>query len=212
MALNALRWLYASLLVFVTAAFGAESLLGVEHPAWAWLDGTPFSPLLFLIAYVLAQQLFISSVAFCLAGGLLFGPVYGTLLNLAGAALGAALSFLISRHLLSGWVAPRLTPSLLRIRDEVEQNGWRAVVLVRLLVLPYAPVNYALGLTRLTLAQFLLPTVIVIAPRVALYTYLGYAGRQALEGTLGMMWHALIALGVLVAITWLPHLLHRRVG
>ena len=181
-----------------------------EQELFVWLEGATLAPLLFVVAYVLAQQLFFSSVAFCLAGGLLFGPVYGTLLDLAGATLGAALSFLIARHLLTGWITPRLPQPLLKIRQEVEQGGWRAVALIRILpVLPFTPLNYTLGLTRLTLLQFLVPTSICIAPRIAVYAYLGHAGRRALEGNLEVIWDVIAALGVLVAITWLPHLLRK---
>ncbi len=181
------------------------------QPLLDWLNGAPLAPLYFLVSYVLAQQLLFSSTAFCFAGGLLFGPLYGALLSLAGATLGAALSFLTSRHLLADWLRPRLPAALHHVRDEVEREGWRAVAMIRLLpLLPYAPVNYTLGLTTLPLRHFLLPTFLLIAPRVATYAYLGHAGRQALEGTLGVMWNVIIALGVLVALTWLPHLLHRR--
>lgn len=181
-----------------------------EQTLSEWFNGIPLAPVLFLVTHIVAQQLFISSVAFCVAAGILFGPVYGTLLGLTGATLGAALSFLTSRHLLSGWITPRLSPTLLKVREEVSQNGWRAVAFVRLLALPFTPLNYALGLTQLTLMQFLLPTFLVITPRVAVYAYLGYAGRQALEGAFGVVWDIFIALGVLVALTWLPHLLHKK--
>ena len=198
------------LLLAVPAIAGADEFVETGHELSAWIAGTPYTPVLFLIAYVLAQQVFISSTAFCVAGGVLFGPVYGTLLDLAGATLGAALSFLTSRHLLSAWITPRLPASLLKVRDEVGNRGWRAVLFLRLLPLfPYTPLNYTLGLTRLSLSQFLVPTVICVAPRIAVYAYLGHAGRQALEGNIAVVWDIIIALGVLVALAWLPHLLRQ---
>ncbi len=199
------------LLWAIPAVATADELTETEHTLLVWLNGTPYTPLLFLIAYVLAQQIFISSMAFCIVGGVLFGPVYGTLLDLAGATLGAALSFLTSRHLLANWITPHLPANMLRIRDEVGNGGWRAVFFLRLLpVFPFTPLNYTLGLTHLSLSQFLVPTVICVAPRIAVYAYLGYAGRQALEGNIGVIWDIIIALGVLVALAWLPQLIRQH--
>ena len=174
------------------------------------IDAAAFSPLLFLAAYLLAQQLFLSSTAFNIIGGALFGPWLGTLLNLTGAMGGATLSFLVSRHLLAQRITPHLPDALARLLDEVAQEGWRGVAFVRLMPgLPYALLNYTLGLSKLTLRQFLPPTLLCILPRIALYTYLGHSGRAALEGKAEMVWHIIVVLGLLVALTWLPHLWSR---
>lgn len=201
-------WLWFGLLAPLPLWAGEAST--TEQVVSGWFQGVPLAPLLFVIAYILAQQLFISSVAFCVAGGVLFGPVYGTLLNLVGATVGAALSFLTARHLLSDWITPRLSTTLLRVRQEVESEGWRAVFFIRLLpVLPFTPLNYTLGLTRLTLLQFLVPTFICVAPRIAVYTYLGHTGRRVLEGNAAVIWEVIVALGVLVAVSWIPHLVRK---
>lgn len=202
-------WLGLALLLPLPL-LGSEAPTATEQVVSTLFKGVPLAPLLFVVAYVLAQQLFISSVAFCIAGGALFGPIYGTLLNLVGATLGAALSFLTARHLLSDWITPRLPTRLLRVRQEVEEEGWRAVFFIRLLpVLPFTPLNYTLGLTRLTLLQFIVPTFICVGPRVAVYTYLGHTGRRMLEGNAAVIWEVIVALGVLVAVSWLPHLFRR---
>jgi len=198
------------LLLPIPLVASANQLVAMNHALPSWVDGSP-SPLWFLVVYILAQQIFISSTAFCIAGGALYGPVYGTLLDLTGAAMGAAVSFLVSRHLLAGWLTPHLPAALLNIRDRLEDKGWRSVALLRLLPLfPYAPLNYTLGLTRLSLSQFLVPTVLCIAPRVAIYAYLGYAGREAIEGNISMVWDITVALGVLVALAWLPQFFRQR--
>ena len=44
-------------------------------------------------------MLFLPGSVLTLAGGALFGPVRGTLNNLAGATLGAVLAFLLARYL-----------------------------------------------------------------------------------------------------------------
>jgi uncharacterized membrane protein YdjX (TVP38/TMEM64 family) len=48
-----------------------------------------WAPILFLLLYALATVLFVPGSVLTLAGGALFGPIWGTLWNLTGATLGA---------------------------------------------------------------------------------------------------------------------------
>src|SRR5580704_1030766 len=69
-----------------------------------WINNLGWlAPILFLILYTLASLMFLPTMVLTLAGGAIFGPVIGTLLNLVGATFGAAFSFLITRHLMNGW-------------------------------------------------------------------------------------------------------------
>jgi uncharacterized membrane protein YdjX (TVP38/TMEM64 family) len=47
--------------------------------------------------------LFVLGALFGLAGGVLSGPLWGTVLNLIGATLGATAAFLVARYLAAGW-------------------------------------------------------------------------------------------------------------
>ena len=87
-----------------------------------------------------------------MVGGALFGPLWGTLWNLSGATLGATLAFAIARYLGADWVARRAGERLVRLIRGVEEEGWRFVAFVRLVLLfPFNLVNYAFGLTRIGL-------------------------------------------------------------
>jgi rhodanese-related sulfurtransferase len=52
------------------------------------------APLIFIGLYVLATVLFLPGAVLTLAGGALFGPLWGTPYNLVGATIGAAVAFL----------------------------------------------------------------------------------------------------------------------
>lgn len=66
-----------------------------------------WAPFLFLLFYGLATVLFVPGSVLTVAGGVLFGPVWGTLWNLTGATLGAALAFLTAQYLAADWVSRR---------------------------------------------------------------------------------------------------------
>ncbi len=168
----------------------------------------PVAPLLFMLIYALAAVLFLPGSVLTLAGGALFGPVLGTFYNLTGATLGATLAFLIARYLAADWVANKTGGRVKQLVNGVEGEGWRFVAFVRLVPLfPFNLLNYALGLTRLRLLHYILATYVFMLPGAIAYTYLGYAGREAIAGGEGMIQKGLLALALLAVVAFLPRLI-----
>src|SRR5262245_60147046 len=64
----------------------------------------PWGPAAHVALFALGTILFVPGALFGLAGGVLFGPVWGTIVNLAGATLGATAAFLIARYVAADWV------------------------------------------------------------------------------------------------------------
>ena len=175
----------------------------------AWIqDAGAVAPLLFMLVYALAAVLFLPGSVMTLAGGALFGPLLGTFYNLTGATLGATLAFLIARYLASDWVAEKTGGRVKQLINGVEAEGWRFVAFVRLVPLfPFNLLNYALGLTRLRLAPYVIATYLFMLPGAIAYTYLGYAGREAIAGGEGMIQKGLLALALLAVVAFLPRLI-----
>lgn len=196
------------------AAVGAAVALREHFDAaalQAWVEGAGAAgPLVFMALYALATVLFLPGSVLTLAGGALFGPVWGTLWNLSGATLGASLAFLISRYLGADWVTRRAGPRLQRLNDGVTSEGWRFVAFVRLVPLfPFNLLNYALGLTRIPFLAYVLASWVFMLPGAIAYTWLGYAGREALAGGEGMIRNILIALALLAAVAFLPRFVRK---
>jgi uncharacterized membrane protein YdjX (TVP38/TMEM64 family)/rhodanese-related sulfurtransferase len=177
----------------------------------AWVEGAGAAgPLVFMALYALATVLFLPGSVLTLAGGALFGPVWGTLWNLTGATVGAAIAFLIARYLGADWVTRRAGPRLAKLNAGVTGEGWRFVAFVRLVpVFPFNVLNYALGLTRIPFVSYVLATWIFMLPGALAYTWLGYAGREALGGGDGMIRNILIALALLSAVAFLPRFVRK---
>src|ERR1700724_4115235 len=120
-----------------------------------------------------------------------------TLCNLTGATLGATLAFVIARYIASDWVVARSGERLGRLTRGVEEEGWRFVAFVRLVPLfPFNLMNYAFGLTRIRLREYVLASFVCMAPGALAYTYLGYAGREAASGQAGAVRKGLFALAL----------------
>ena len=194
------------------ALFFRDRLSVVALDEWLRQAGL-LAPLLFVLCYALATVLFLPGVLFTLAGGALFGPVLGTLYNLCGATIGATLAFLLARYLAGDWVTRHTGGRLRRLVDGVEREGWRFVAFVRLVPLfPFNLLNYALGLTRINLIQYVVATFICMAPAGAAYTWLGYVGREAVTGGEDLVRKALLALALLATVLFVSRLVLRRHG
>jgi uncharacterized membrane protein YdjX (TVP38/TMEM64 family)/rhodanese-related sulfurtransferase len=207
-------WLRIGLLAGLLVAIGvAVAFRDRIDPAAleAWIAGFGLTaPLVFVAVYALASVLFLPGMIMTLAGGALFGPVWGTLINLLGATLGATAAFLVARYLGADWVSRRLGGRLKELVNGVEAEGWRFVAFVRLVPLfPYNLLNYALGLTRIRLLAYALATFVFMAPGAFAYTYVGYAGRQAIAGGEAAIQTGLIALALLAAVAFIPRLVKR---
>jgi len=172
-----------------------------------------WAPLGHVLLFALATVLFVPGAIFGLAGGVLFGPVWGTVFNLAGATLGAIAAFLAARYVAADWVRRKAAGKLERLMAGVEAEGWRFVAFVRLVPLfPFNLLNYALGLTRIPLTHYVLASLVCMVPGTLAYTWLGHAGREALAGNGAAIRSGLIALALLATVAFLPPLVRRLHG
>ncbi len=176
-----------------------------------WLAGVGvLAPLLFIGIYAISTVMLMPGAVLTIVGGVLFGPVWGTFYNLTGATVGGTVAFLIARYLASDLVSRKTGGRLRQLVEGVEAEGWRFVAFVRLMPLvPFNLLNYALGLTRIHLFHYVVTSFVCMLPGAIAYTYLGYAGRNAVAGGEGMIQKALLGLGLLALVVFLPRLIKR---
>src|SRR5205823_5650362 len=143
--------------------------------------------LLFVLLYVAAAVLFLPGSVLTLGAGAVFGLARGVGLVWIGATLGATAAFLVGRYLARDWVARRIdgNPRFRAIDEAVAREGWKIVLLTRLSpVFPFNLLNYAFGLTRVSLRDYVLASAAGMLPGTAMYVYLGsLAGDLASAGS-----------------------------
>lgn len=174
-----------------------------------WVDNAGVvAPIVFMLVYIVATIFFLPGSVLTLAGGALFGPIFGTFYNLTGATIGASLAFLISRYISSDFLEKKTGGKIKQLVNGVEKEGWRFVAFVRLVPLfPFNVLNYALGLTKIPFMHYLIATYIFMLPGAFAYTYLGYVGREAAGGGDGLIQKILIALALLAVVAFMPRLI-----
>ena len=182
------KWVLALLavasLLIVLYFLDVQELIQV---ALAWIsDLGPWGPVFFIVFYILATVLFLPGLIPTMAAGVLFGVIQGTLLVSISSISGATLAFLIGRYLAREWVAAMIrgNQKFEAIDTAVAQEGWKIVGLTRLSpVFPFNLLNYAFGLTQVSLKHYFLASWIGMLPGTVMYVYIGsLAGDLATLG------------------------------
>jgi uncharacterized membrane protein YdjX (TVP38/TMEM64 family) len=179
------RALVAFVAIAILAVLGRGA--GGYVPAFAaWVDRLgAWGPLVFILGYAVGVIALVPAALLTLAAGAIFGLVRGVLYVFIAAVAGSIGSFVIARYLARSSIERRLAanPRFAAIDRAVGAQGLRIVFLLRLSpVFPFVLLNYALGLTRIRLADYALASFGMI-PGTILYVYYGkVAGDVAALG------------------------------
>jgi len=146
----------------------------------------PLGPLVFTFVYILACVFLIPGSILTLGAGFLFGVIKGSVLVSVASTVGATVAFLVGRYLARGWVTKKIEGNdrFKAIDEAVSREGWKIVGLTRLSpIFPFNLLNYAFGLTRVSLRDYFLASWIGMMPGTVMYVYLGsLAGSLATLG------------------------------
>jgi uncharacterized membrane protein YdjX (TVP38/TMEM64 family) len=168
-----------------------------------------WGPLIYLLIWTVAPSLFVPGLPIAIAGGILFGPVWGVVYTAFGAAAGSSLAFLVARYLARDWVAAKLRGTKLAHLDEkVARQGWKIVALSRLLGLPYFLLNYAFGLTRVGFWPYTIATFFGMLPWITAFILVSSNLPELIQGQVSI-W---LVIGlILVALVSLLPLIYRKI-
>lgn len=187
-----------------------------------WAESAPqYAWPLYLLSFVVSVILMFPGWIFMVAGGYLFGVTIGSLLafmaNMAGSVVAYYLAKTYARH----WVEARLagSPRFRGFDEAVNRNGFSTILFARLALLPNNLLNYAGGLTGMSLRDFtlgtalgslpiLLTNVFVGASTVDLFSAMSGDGTEARRPPLMLLIGIIVGLAV---ITILSRRLRRRV-
>jgi len=139
---------------------------------------------MFFAAYIIATVVLLPGSLLTLAAGFAYGPVWGLAIASPASVAGATCAFLLGRTVLRDWAARKVgaSPRARAIDAAVEREGFKLVLLLRLSpLIPFSLLNYALSLTRVRPAAYVLASFLGMLPATALYVYLGSLAPAAAE-------------------------------
>ncbi|MFM9961050.1 MAG: TVP38/TMEM64 family protein [Planctomycetaceae bacterium] len=133
------------------------------------------------LSYIPASLFFFPASLLTLSGGFAFGVVKTVIAVSLGSTVGATSAFLAGRTLLRGLIEHRVAadPRFRALDAAVAEHGFKIVMLTRLSpVLPFNLLNYAFGLTKVRLRDFVLASWIGMFPGTLLYVSIGSAAKS----------------------------------
>lgn len=151
-----------------------------------WVDNLgAIAPVAFILIYIIATVGFLPGSLLTLGAGVIFGIIKGSIYVFLGATIGATLAFLVGRYLARGWISQKIAgkQKFRAIDRAVGKEGLKIVLLTRLSpVFPFNLLNYGLGVTGVSLKDYVLGSVGMI-PGTIMYVYIGsLAGNLATIG------------------------------
>lgn len=163
-------------------AWWQQQLARCEH----WCEQHPVAFTLgfaLLFALMAAVTLPGCSVLSLMAGPL-FGAVAGTLLVGVASTIGATASFLAARHLARPAAQARFGHRLRPVEAFLARHGrWSLFVLRLVPLVPFPVLNPLLGLTRMPLRDFVLPSLAGLTLGTVPYVWLGLSAQQLASAT-----------------------------
>jgi uncharacterized membrane protein YdjX (TVP38/TMEM64 family) len=140
-----------------------------------WVDGYGVAgPLVFVVVSAALTPALFPGPLLAGASGLLFGTWLGTPVSIVSATLGAVLAFSLARWIAHDAVEQLQGRRLAALRAWIGRRGFLSILYARIVPgVPYSLVNYAAGLSPVTLRAFAGATALGCAPRAFAYTALG---------------------------------------
>ena len=194
-----LHFVKAALLVLLLVTLGVvvwrEAPPELFDPGWIevfLLGAGSLAPLFYIILRVIAIVVsVVPNAPIDIAGGMLFGPFWGTIYSLAGSEAGAIACFLLSRHFGQETIT-RILHRDIAFNSRIAHRQLAYIVLFARLepVFSFALVSYGAGLTGMSLRAFALSTLIGMTPGTIILNYYGksfFTGSIMMQISLGLV-------------------------
>lgn len=141
-----------------------------------WVEANrAIAALAYVAAYVVAVAFSMPGAVFLtLSGGFLFGAVFGTLLTVIGATVGATLIFLFAKTLFGANALDRFGAPAAKLAEGIRKDAASYLLVLRLVPLfPFFLVNLVPAFVGVPLVTYVLTTFFGIIPGTAVFSLAG---------------------------------------
>ena len=216
------QWLMLAGILALVGLWGMWRYTALSE--WATLDAvlavfqslrdSPLAPLWVILAYVAGGYVMFPLTVLIAATAIVMGPWWGFPTAMGGAVASAVAMFWTGRMVGRDLLDRHAGPLIARLNEKLADSGIAAVAGVRAVpVAPYTLVNLAAGVSKLRFSDYVIGTMVGLAPGILAFNLLGHQ----LERTIGNPGVADIALlvamgGVAIGLGWLTSRLLGRSG
>jgi uncharacterized membrane protein YdjX (TVP38/TMEM64 family) len=137
------------------------------------LSWGPWGPVAFVIAFAVLQPFGVSAHVFIIAATLVWPPLTSLALSLAGALAAATFAFWFARWMGRDWVQARLPARLHRWDEKLVAHGFRTVLVMRLLLFTFGPMQLMLGVSQVRFGAYIAASALGLFPVMAIESFVG---------------------------------------
>ncbi|MBI3177017.1 MAG: TVP38/TMEM64 family protein [Chloroflexi bacterium] len=138
------------------------------------IRGTAYGPLIYIVVYALRPLLFFPGTPLTVAGGFLFGPIFGVIYTVIGSNNSAMLSYVVGRYFGQGVFSSETSTGVIhRFTERLRQSSFETVLTMRFIFLPYDLVSYLCGFLKIDWRAFLLASALGTIPGTISFVALG---------------------------------------
>jgi len=133
------------------------------------------APVVYILLYCLRSLVLFPATLLTTISGTLFGPYKGVLYTMIGENISANITYLLGRYFggdISSVINSKIKAAAL-VDCKFKENGFSAVLIMRLIYLPFDMVGILAGMCKIRQIEFALATFIGIIPGVITFVYLG---------------------------------------
>jgi uncharacterized membrane protein YdjX (TVP38/TMEM64 family) len=148
----------------------------------------PWGYVLYVLSFALLEPFFVPGVLFVVPAAIVWPLPLAFGLSLLGSIGAGIVGFGFARFLARDWVSQRVPERLHRWDERLEQRGLQTVIVIRLALFLMPLAHWALGISRVRFAPFVLGTAIGFIPGIAALTYLGEGVADWAQGQPPSTW------------------------
>ncbi|MBW2368953.1 MAG: TVP38/TMEM64 family protein [Deltaproteobacteria bacterium] len=130
-----------------------------------------WAPVTYMLIYAVGVCLFLPGTLLTGLGAAIFGAYWGFVYVWIGAMAGAGAAFFIGRTLGREFAASLIGDKLKKYDDAIGRNGFATVLYLRLVYFPFTPMNFGMGLTKVTFKDYFAGTGLGIIVGTFIFTF-----------------------------------------
>ncbi len=130
-------------------------------------------PLLYIGVYLLRPLVLFPATVLTVVGGIVFGPILGTIYTLLGSNGSALVAYAVGRFFGSNTPIAQNDGTLGRYITRLRANSFTTIMTMRFIFVPYDLVNYLAGILRIDWRPFLLATALGSLPGTLAFVLFG---------------------------------------
>lgn len=198
--------------IFLVRLTELREYLAIEKLGAVIRDSGFWAPLMFIVIYAAGVSMFVPATVFTTAGAAIFGPYWGFLYAWVGALIGASVAFFIGRYLGRDFAASLVGERLKKYDDAAARNGFATVLYLRLAYMPFSPMNFGMGLTKVGFWDYFWGTAfgIIVATFIIAF-FVGTVSDVWISGQWDLLltWEMPFCIGLFIFSFFIPKLIKR---